>query len=60
MDGLDRIREAAKREKTARFTNLMHHITVEWDREIGVGPRQVVDRGKWLHSMRKVSKIGQF
>ncbi len=25
--GLDRIREAAKRDKTRRFTNLLHHIT---------------------------------
>jgi len=27
--GLDRIRSAAKRDKTLRFTNLMHHITVD-------------------------------
>lgn len=27
--GLDRIREAAKRDKTLRFTNLLHHVTME-------------------------------
>ena len=27
--GLDRIRNAAKRDKALRFTNLMHHITVD-------------------------------
>ncbi len=27
--GLDRIREAAKRDKTLQFTNLLHHITEE-------------------------------
>ena len=33
MIGLDRIREAARRDKTLRFTCLMHHITVDllWD-----------------------------
>ena len=29
MNGLDRIRRVAKRDKTLRFTNLMHHITVD-------------------------------
>lgn len=29
MNGLDRIRSAAKRDKTLCFTNLMHHITVD-------------------------------
>ena len=29
MIGLDRIRIAAKRDKALRFTNLMHHITVD-------------------------------
>lgn len=28
--GLDRVREAAKRDKELRFTNLLHHVTVEW------------------------------
>lgn len=27
MNGLDRIREAAARDRSLRFTNLMHHIT---------------------------------
>lgn len=31
--GLDRIREAAKRDKNLRFTSLMHHITIELLRE---------------------------
>ena len=29
MSGLDRIREAAKKDKNLRFTSLMHHITIE-------------------------------
>lgn len=29
MIGLDRIRSAAKRDKTLRFTNLLHHITID-------------------------------
>ena len=29
MNGLDRIREAAARDKNLRFTSLMHHITVD-------------------------------
>ena len=29
MSGLDRIREAARKDKGLRFTSLMHHITVE-------------------------------
>ena len=29
MNGLDRIREAAGRDRNLRFTNLMHHITKE-------------------------------
>lgn len=33
MNGLDRIREAAKRDKKTRFTALMHHITTELLRE---------------------------
>ena len=27
MNGLDRIREAARRDTTIRFTSLMHHVT---------------------------------
>lgn len=33
LNGLDRIREAAKRDKKTRFTALMHHITTELLRE---------------------------
>lgn len=33
MSGLDRIREAARRDKNLRFNNLMHHITVDLLRE---------------------------
>ncbi len=33
MNGLDRIREAAARDRNLRFTNLMHHITEEMLRE---------------------------
>jgi len=33
LSGLDRIREAARRDKSTRFNNLMHHITVELLRE---------------------------
>ena len=29
MNGLDRIREAAAKDKNLRFTNLMHHITID-------------------------------
>ena len=29
MNGLDRIREAAERDRDLRFTNLMHHLTAE-------------------------------
>jgi RNA-directed DNA polymerase len=29
LSGLDRVREAAKRDKELRFTNLLHHISVE-------------------------------
>lgn len=29
LNGLDRIREAAERDKSARFNNLMHYITVD-------------------------------
>jgi len=29
LSGLDRIREAAKKDKNLRFTSLMHHITIE-------------------------------
>ena len=29
MSGLDRIREAARKDKSLRFTSLMHHITIE-------------------------------
>ncbi len=29
MSGLDRIREAAKKDKSLRFTSLMHHVTVD-------------------------------
>ena len=33
MSGLDRIREAARKDKGVRFTSLMHHITVDLLRE---------------------------
>ena len=33
MNGLDRIREAAARDRNLRFTSLMHHITEEMLRE---------------------------
>jgi len=33
LNGLDRIREVAARDKSLRFTNLMHHITPELLRE---------------------------
>jgi group II intron reverse transcriptase/maturase len=33
LNGLDRIREAAEQDKSARFNNLMHHITVDLLRE---------------------------
>jgi group II intron reverse transcriptase/maturase len=33
LNGLDRIREAAARDRSLRFTNLMHHITTELLRE---------------------------
>ena len=33
MIGLDRIREAARRDKNLRFTSLMHHITTDLLRE---------------------------
>jgi RNA-directed DNA polymerase len=33
LNGLDRIREAAARDRNLRFTNLMHHLTVELLRE---------------------------
>lgn len=33
MSGLDRIREAARKDKGLRFTSLMHHITVDLLRE---------------------------
>jgi len=33
LHGLDRIREAAAGDKSLRFTNLMHHITVDLLRE---------------------------
>lgn len=33
LSGLDRIREAAERDKGTRFNNLMHHITVDRLRE---------------------------
>lgn len=33
MSGLDRIREAARRDKNLRFNNLMHHITIDRLRE---------------------------
>ena len=29
LNRLDRIREAARRDKTLRFTSLMHHITAD-------------------------------
>ena len=32
-NGLDRVREAAGRDKHQRFTNLMHHVTVDLLRE---------------------------
>lgn len=33
MSGLDRIRQAARRDKSIRFNNLMHHITIDRLRE---------------------------
>ncbi len=33
MSGLDRIRQAARRDKSIRFNNLMHHITIDRFRE---------------------------
>ena len=33
LSGLDRIREAARRDKSIRFNNLMHHITIDLLRE---------------------------
>jgi RNA-directed DNA polymerase len=33
LNGLDRIREAAARDRNLRFTNLMHHLTAELLRE---------------------------
>ncbi len=33
LNGLDRVREAARRDTTTQFTNLMHHITTELLRE---------------------------
>jgi RNA-directed DNA polymerase len=33
LNGLDRIREAAERDRNLRFTNLMHHLTAELLRE---------------------------
>jgi len=33
LNGLDRIREAAARDKSLRFTSIMHHLTVELLRE---------------------------
>jgi RNA-directed DNA polymerase len=33
LNGLERIREAAGRDKTLRFTSLMHHVTVDLLRE---------------------------
>ena len=33
MSGLDRIREAARKDKELRFTSLLHHITIEVLRE---------------------------
>jgi group II intron reverse transcriptase/maturase len=37
LHGLDRIREAAKRDKKTRFTSLMHHITLDLLRESYAG-----------------------
>ncbi|GFO55009.1 hypothetical protein GMSM_20160 [Geomonas sp. Red276] len=33
LSGLDRVREAAKKDSKQRFTNLMHHITIDLLRE---------------------------
>lgn len=33
MSGLDRIREAVKRDKSIRLNNLMHHMTIDLLRE---------------------------
>ena len=33
LSGLDRVREAARRDKDLRLTNLMHHVTVDMLRE---------------------------
>ena len=49
--GLDRVREAARRDKELRFTNLLHHVTVERLRVAyrGLNPRaaQGVDDVTW-------------
>jgi RNA-directed DNA polymerase len=49
--GLDRVREAAKRDKQARFTALLHHVTVEALRDAyrGLRPRAAagVDGVMW-------------
>ena len=50
--GLDRVREAAKRDKGLRFTNLLHHITVErlYAAYRGLNPKAAkgVDEMTWL------------
>ena len=50
--GLDRIREAARRDKELRFTNLLHHITIErlHTAYCGLNPKAAsgVDEVTWL------------
>ena len=50
--GLDRVREAAKRDKELRFTNLLHHVTIERLHTAyrGLNPKAAsgVDEMTWL------------
>ncbi len=45
MYGLDRIREAALRDRTLRFTSLMHHITIDLLRAGYYSPKRNVATG---------------
>ena len=53
MSGLSRIREAAKRDKSTQFNNLMHHITTDLLREayqgLQSGAAPGVDGVTWKH-----------
>ena len=37
--GLDRVRQAAKRDKEARFTTLLHHVDIDCLRDRFVNPK---------------------